>query len=128
MDALALKVLIKPIEITVGGRSVVAPEVKQIIAVRAEENKFVRLLEMLGELYDRDEDARTLIFVDRKEAADTLVRELMRRGYPCMCIHGAKEQMERDSCSPFYRFPRENRSRKREGRRLRIWWQGARTP
>lgn len=97
MEALARKVLIKPIEITVGGRSVVAPEVTQIVEVRAEDTKFVRLLELLGELYDKDEDARTLVFVDRQESADTLLKDLMRRGYPCMSIHGSKEQMDRDS-------------------------------
>jgi ATP-dependent RNA helicase DDX46/PRP5 len=97
MEALARKTLIKPIEIIVGGRSVVAPEITQIVEVRAESTKFFRLLELLGELYDKDEDARTLIFVDRQEAADGLLRELMRKGYPCNSIHGGKDQIDRDS-------------------------------
>ena len=59
----------------------------------------MRLLELLGNLYDdeENEDARALIFVDRQEAADTLLRELMRKGYPCMSIHGGKDQVDRDS-------------------------------
>jgi len=97
MEALARKVLVKPVEIVVGARSVVAPEVTQIVEVRAEDTKFVRLLELLGELYDKDEDARTLVFVDRQDSADTLLKDLMRRGYPCMSIHGSKEQIDRDS-------------------------------
>lgn len=99
MEALARKTLSKPIEIVVGGKSVVAPEITQIVEVRNEDKKFVRLLELLGNLYDdeQNEDARALIFVDRQEAADTLLRELMRKGYPCMSIHGGKDQVDRDS-------------------------------
>ncbi|KAI9376749.1 hypothetical protein BJX61DRAFT_488211 [Aspergillus egyptiacus] len=99
MEALARKTLTKPIEIVVGGKSVVAPEITQIVEVCNDDKKFVRLLELLGNLYssDENEDARALIFVDRQEAADTLLRELMRKGYPCMSIHGGKDQIDRDS-------------------------------
>ncbi|KAI5866850.1 P-loop containing nucleoside triphosphate hydrolase protein [Durotheca rogersii] len=97
MDALAKKVLNSAVEITVGGRSVVAPEITQVVEIREESSKFVRLLELLGELYDKDEDARTLVFVERQEKADDLLKELMRKGYPCMSIHGGKDQIDRDS-------------------------------
>ncbi|KAF2667986.1 P-loop containing nucleoside triphosphate hydrolase protein [Microthyrium microscopicum] len=97
MESLARKTLNNAVEIIVGGRSVVASEITQIVEVRTENSKFLRLLELLGELYDQDEDARTLIFVDRQEAADGLLRELMRKGYPCNSIHGGKDQIDRDS-------------------------------
>jgi ATP-dependent RNA helicase DDX46/PRP5 len=97
MEALARKTLLKPIEIIVGGRSVVAPEITQIVEVRPESSKFLRLLELLGELYDKDEDARALVFVDRQDSADGLLNELMRKGYPCNSIHGGKDQIDRDS-------------------------------
>lgn len=97
MDALSRKILQKPIEITVGARSVVAPEIQQLVEVCSEDNKFLRLLELLGNLYVNDDDVRTLVFVDRQEAADSLLRDLMRRGYPCMSIHGGKDQFDRDS-------------------------------
>lgn len=99
MEALARKTLAKPIEIVVGGRSVVAPEITQIVEVRPEETKFIRLLELLGNLYqeEKNEDDRALIFVDRQESADGLLRDLMRKGYPCMSIHGGKDQIDRDS-------------------------------
>lgn len=97
MDALAKKVLDSPLEITVGGRSVVAPEITQVVEIRDEPQKFIRLLELLGELYDKDDDARTLVFVERQEKADELLKELMRKGYPCMSIHGGKDQIDRDS-------------------------------
>nr|RBQ89496.1 hypothetical protein FVER53263_01149 [Fusarium verticillioides] len=97
IDSLTKKVLDNPIEVTVGGRSVVAKEIDQIVEVRDEPSKFLRVLELLGELYDRDEDARTLIFVERQEKADDLLKELMIKGYPCMSIHGGKDQIDRDS-------------------------------
>ncbi|KAJ9480935.1 hypothetical protein VN97_g12583 [Penicillium thymicola] len=99
MEALARKTLNEPVEITVGGRSVVAPEITQVVEVRNNDQKFFRLLELLGNLYEDDanEDDRTLIFVDRQEAADDLLKQLMYKGYPCMSIHGGKDQIDRDS-------------------------------
>jgi ATP-dependent RNA helicase DDX46/PRP5 len=97
MDSLARKILNRPLEITVGGRSVVAAEIEQIVEVRNEDTKFNRLLEILGQTYYEDKDARTLIFVDRQEAADNLLRDLMRKGYVCMSLHGGKDQVDRDS-------------------------------
>lgn len=97
IDSLTKKVLKSPVEITVGGRSVVAKEIEQIVEVREESTKFLRVLELLGKLYDEDEDARALIFVERQEKADELLKELMMKGYPCMSIHGGKDQVDRDS-------------------------------
>lgn len=97
IDSLTKKVLKSPVEIQVGGRSVVAKEIEQIVEVRKEDTKFLRVLELMGELYDKDEDARTLIFVERQEKADDLLKELLMKGYPCMSIHGGKDQIDRDS-------------------------------
>lgn len=97
IDSLVKKVLKNPVEITVGGKSVVAPEITQIVEIRDEKEKFVRLLELLGELYVDDDDVRSLIFVERQEKADDLLRELLRKGYGCMSIHGGKDQVDRDS-------------------------------
>lgn len=98
MEALARKTLAKPVEIIVGGRSVVAPEITQIVEVRSEDSKFHRLLELLGNLYaeDKNTDDRTLVFVDRQESADRLLNDLMRKGYPNQSIHGGKDQIDRD--------------------------------
>jgi ATP-dependent RNA helicase DDX46/PRP5 len=97
MEALARKILHKPVEITVGGRSTVSPDVHQIVEVREEEFKFLRLLEILGLTMSQDPDSKVLIFVDRHEAADNLLRDLLRRGYPCQSLHGGKDQADRDS-------------------------------
>ncbi len=99
MDALARKILTRPLEITVGGRSVVAKEIDQRVEVRSAESKFLRLLEILGEMGEKfkdEDDFRTLIFVDRQDAADDLFKELMRKGYICVSLHGGKDQVDRD--------------------------------
>jgi superfamily II DNA/RNA helicase len=97
MEALARKILKKPLEITVGGRSVVAAEIEQLVEVREEESKFNRLLEILGRTYNDDADTRTLIFVHRQDSADNLLRDLLAKNYACMSLHGGKEQVDRDA-------------------------------
>lgn len=96
MEALARKVLRKPLEITVGGRSVVAPEIEQIMEVREQSTKFNRLLEILGRTYNDDPEARTLIFVHKQEDADNLLTQLLSKNYACMSLHGGKDQVDRD--------------------------------
>ncbi|KAK3383382.1 hypothetical protein B0T24DRAFT_661905 [Lasiosphaeria ovina] len=97
IDALTKKVLHDAVEVTVGGRSVVAPEITQSVEIVDEKDKFVRLLELLGELYANDDDVRSLVFVERQEKADDVLRELLRRGYGCMSLHGGKDQEDRNS-------------------------------
>ncbi|KAI3620436.1 hypothetical protein CBS9595_002403 [Malassezia furfur] len=98
IEGLARKMLQHaPLEITIGGKSVVAPEITQVVEVRPQDTKFRRLLEVLGQMYNADEDARTLIFVERQDAADELMRDLLRRGYPTMSLHGGKDQVDRDT-------------------------------
>jgi ATP-dependent RNA helicase DDX46/PRP5 len=97
MEALATKALDNPLQIVVGGRSVVADEITQIIEVRPEETKFRRVLQLLGELIENDEGARCLIFVERQETADKLLVDIIKRGYPCVSIHGGREQLDRDT-------------------------------
>ncbi|KAA1116271.1 ATP-dependent RNA helicase ddx42 [Puccinia graminis f. sp. tritici] len=96
MEALARKILRRPLEITVGGRSVVASEIEQIVEVRQDSTKFNRLLEILGRSYNEDSESRSLVFVDRQESADNLFRDLLKKGYPCLSLHGGKEQVDRD--------------------------------
>ncbi|RKO84209.1 P-loop containing nucleoside triphosphate hydrolase protein [Blyttiomyces helicus] len=103
MEALARKILHKPLEITVGGRSVVCDDVEQVVEVREEDTKFLRLLEILGRSSTLDPDAKILIFVDRQEAADNLLANLLRRGYPCQSLHGGKDQADRDQTIADYK-------------------------
>lgn len=94
MEALARRFLKKPIEIQVGGRSVVCKEIEQHIAILEEEAKFFKLLEILGHCY---EHGSIIVFVDKQENADTLLKELMKASYSCMSLHGGIDQYDRDS-------------------------------
>jgi len=70
MDALTWKILRKRVEITIGGRSVVAAEIEQIVEVRPEDTKFNRLLEILGQMYNGDPKCLTF---NQQEAANKLL-------------------------------------------------------
>lgn len=96
MEALCRRHLNKPLEILVGDRTVVAPEVAQVIEIRSDDTKFKRLLQLLGELLEGDEEALSLIFVERQETADMLYKEIIAKGYPTVSIHGGREQADRD--------------------------------
>lgn len=50
-----------------------------------EENKFLKLLELLGHY---QEQGAVIIFVDKQEHADGLLKDLMRASYPCLSLHG----------------------------------------
>ncbi|KAK2973326.1 hypothetical protein RJ640_027969 [Escallonia rubra] len=94
VEVLARKVLNKPVEIQVGGRSVVNKDIAQLVEVRPENERFLRLLELLGEWCEK---GKTLIFVHTQEKCDALFRDLLKHGYPCLSLHGAKDQTDRES-------------------------------
>ncbi|XP_061105102.1 probable ATP-dependent RNA helicase DDX46 isoform X1 [Conger conger] len=94
MEALARRILLKPIEVQVGGRSVVCSDVEQHVIVIEEENKFLKLLEILGHYQEK---GSVIIFVDKQEHADGLLKDLMKASYPCMSLHGGIDQYDRDS-------------------------------
>lgn len=97
MEGLARKILANPLEIVVGGKSIVCSDITQIIHVIEEGKKFHKLLQVLGQWYDQYHLTRVLIFVDRQDAADDLFKSLITRGYLCTSIHGGKDQSDRDS-------------------------------
>lgn len=114
MEAIAKDHLNDPVTVTVGGRSSVPPEVTQVIEVIEEDDKFNRLLGILGDFYDKEDDARyvptssnsfralltyssTLIFVKTQQTAENLLNLLLKKYYSCDSIHGAKDQHDRDS-------------------------------
>lgn len=54
-----------------------------------------RLKEILGEI-ENAESRKTLIFTSTKHMADDLSYRMRRDGYPVSCIHGDKNQTQRD--------------------------------
>ncbi len=95
MEALARKILKRPLEIVAGTRSSVSADVEQIVVVLQEQVKFAHLLQVLGQWYESKTN-RILIFVDRQDAADVLLKELIRKSYHCNSLHGGKDQADRD--------------------------------
>jgi ATP-dependent RNA helicase DDX46/PRP5 len=93
MEALARKILTKPVEVQVGGRSIVCRDIEQQILVIDESKKFLKLLELLG-IYQ--EKGSVLVFVEKQDTADYLFRDLLKHGYPCMSLHGGMDQFDRD--------------------------------
>jgi ATP-dependent RNA helicase DDX46/PRP5 len=80
MEDLARKSLTKPIEVSVGGGSIVCKDVEQHIIIIEEDKKYLKLLEILG-LYQ--EMGNVIVFVDKQENADELVKNLLKNSYPC---------------------------------------------
>ncbi|CAL5008818.1 unnamed protein product [Urochloa decumbens] len=94
VEVLARKVLIKPIEIQVGGRSVVNKDITQLVEVRPESERFLRLLELLGKWIDK---GKILVFVHTQDKCDSLLKELFQHQYQCLSLHGGKDQADRES-------------------------------
>ena len=95
MEGLARRILLRPVEVQVGGRSVVSNEIEQHIEVIEEDNKFLKLLEVLGRYI---EQGSCLVFVDKQEHADGLLKDLMNASYTsCASLHGGIDQYDRDS-------------------------------
>lgn len=94
MEALARRILKKPIEVQVSGRSVVCKDVEQRVSILEDEAKFFKLLELFG-VYQ--EHGSIIVFVDKQEHAAILLKDLMKAAYPCMSLHGGIDQFDRDS-------------------------------
>ena len=85
----------------VGGRSVVCKDVEQHVVIIEEEQKFLKLLELLGIYHPQ---GGVIVFVDKQENADELLKDLMKASYPCMSLHGGIDQFD-DTLVIFTRNP-----------------------
>ena len=61
-----------------------------------ERDKLRRLLSLLGDLLDREENPKIIIFAATKRSCDDIVYELRRSNVNSLGIHGDKQQQERD--------------------------------
>ncbi|CAF4642605.1 unnamed protein product, partial [Rotaria sp. Silwood2] len=95
MEALARKNLYKPIEVTIGERSIVCKDIIQnVIILDGDDQKYLKLLELLG-IYQSQ--GSVLVFVDKQEHCDELMKKLMSNVYPCMALHDGIDQYDHDS-------------------------------
>lgn len=95
VEALARKSLQYPVEVMVGGRSIASDLVTQYAELVEEDEKFLRLLQLLGEHVEGTN--KVLVFVDTQVRADALFEQLLRNGYSSLSLHGGMEQEDRDS-------------------------------
>lgn len=95
VENLARKSLNYPLEVIVGGRSVASDSVTQYGEVCEEEDKFLRLLQLLGEHVENGK--KVIVFVDTQERADNIFQQLISFSYSALSLHGGKEQEDRDS-------------------------------
>ena len=101
MEALAKAVLNDPVQVVVGGINVVAPEIAQHVKFfelegsETESEISAMKLSALLEILAKYTDVKKLVFVEKQESADNLLVQLLGEKYPCVAIHGGKEQIDR---------------------------------
>jgi ATP-dependent RNA helicase DDX46/PRP5 len=125
VEKLAKKILKRPVEIIIGGRSVASGDIEQTVEIRTEGivghrqreggwgEEQVQLstdlicavlcctdtkFRRLLELLGKwyPTGDNILIFQDRQEAVDGLFRQLVDAGYPSLALHGGMDQSDRD--------------------------------
>jgi ATP-dependent RNA helicase DDX46/PRP5 len=95
VEMLARKALKFPVEVIVGGRSVASDNITQYAELVEEDEKFLRLLQLLGEQVEGTK--KVIVFLDTQVRTDNLFEQLLRSGYSSLSLHGGKEQEDRDS-------------------------------
>jgi len=93
---LAADFQIDPVFLNVGSMELSANHnITQVVEIVDEYRKQHRLTELLQNCLN-DPAPKVMVFVETKRKADDLTREMRRDGWPALCIHGDKEQRERD--------------------------------
>lgn len=93
VEALAKRILRKPLEVVVGTRGQICKNVNQSIQILDNDKKLLKLLELLGIWLER---GNILIFVDRKVDADSLYTQLVQYKYKPLLLHGGQDQADRE--------------------------------
>jgi len=84
-----------PVHINVGSMDLrTAHTIRQYVEVVQESEKRGRLKRLLEKVMDGQ--SKILIFAGTKRDGDELTREMRMDGWPALCIHGDKQQTERD--------------------------------
>ncbi|CAF0891940.1 unnamed protein product [Adineta ricciae] len=84
------------IHVTIGNIVLAAnPSICQIIEVCTEAQKQNRFIQLLYEIM-QSRDAKILVFCQTKRRVDEIYRMTKQMGFPVLCIHGDKQQSQRD--------------------------------
>lgn len=69
--------------------------ITQVVECIEEHGKERKMMDLLNTIMNQPE-CKTIVFVETKRKADDLTRWMRRDGWPTLCIHGDKNQGERD--------------------------------
>lgn len=94
VEALAKRILSKPLEVVVGTRGQASKNIQQKIEIIEEDQKLFRLLELLGIWTDR---GSVIVFVDQQSQADALYQSLLKYKYVPLLLHGGQDQDDRSN-------------------------------
>ena len=91
IQSLASKYMKSYVYLTVGRAGSTTEFIKQDLRYVLDEDKFLVLHEILQKM-----SGMVLIFVETKRDADALFERMYQSGYSCNCIHGDRDQTERE--------------------------------
>lgn len=97
VEKLARSFLHSPIRVSVGTRNLLSKDIEQEFQVLEGKNKFSSLLRILGQFKSEDKTGKVLIFADTQNSCNALVDWLAKRGYVSLCLHGGRDQADRDA-------------------------------
>lgn len=101
LELLAKLTLRDPVEVVVGGISVVAAEITQKVEFFeksndvGEEALIQRKFEKLVSILKANPGIKKLVFVEKQDSADKLLVKLLEHNIPSLVIHGGKDQIDR---------------------------------
>ncbi|KAL6948596.1 ATP-dependent RNA helicase dbp2 [Hanseniaspora vineae] len=96
VQRLARDYLHDPIQVNVGSLELAASHtITQLVEVVSEFEKRDRLVKHLATALE-DQESKVIIFASTKRMCDEITKYLRQEGYPALCIHGDKQQQERD--------------------------------
>lgn len=93
---LAEEFLTNYVQVNIGSQNLSANHnIIQIVDICEEAEKQNKLVTLLSEI-SKEEESKTMIFVETKVKADEIARVCCRTGFRAIAIHGDKSQQERD--------------------------------
>lgn len=95
MQILAKEYISDYIQLNIGSKDAANNNIQQIVDTCEEHEKDEKLMRILQEI-SVQESRKTIIFVETKRRADEIMKNVNRRGFNAVSIHGDKSQSERE--------------------------------
>lgn len=97
VQSLAEDFLTDYIKINIGSLNLAAnSNIQQNIEICEESEKEEKLCELLKQIVNKDDNHKTIVFVETKKKVEELLKVIQRQNYTVSSIHGDKSQSERD--------------------------------